>query len=119
MAKYRSTNPMTGQVVAEYPALDDDQIQSVLEQAQEAFLSWRRVEPAERTKVLSRVADLHRQHVTELAQLATLEMGKPVTQARGEVELAAAICDARMGLPRQTCREAGVEFQPTLGEAQT
>lgn len=91
MSKYRSTNPMTGDVVGEYPVLDDTQVQTVLDQAQRAYLSWRRVEPAERTKVLSRVADLHRQHATELAELATLEMGKPITQARGEVELAAAI----------------------------
>ncbi|PWJ24864.1 succinate-semialdehyde dehydrogenase/glutarate-semialdehyde dehydrogenase [Branchiibius hedensis] len=91
MSKYRSTNPMTGEVVAEYPVLDDTQVQTVLDQAQQAYLSWRRVEPAERTKVLSRVADLHRQHATELAELSTLEMGKPISQARGEVELAAAI----------------------------
>jgi acyl-CoA reductase-like NAD-dependent aldehyde dehydrogenase len=91
MSNYRTTNPMTGEVTAEYPVLSDRELEEVLEQAQDAYLMWRRVDPAERTKVLSRVADLHRQHATELAELATLEMGKPVTQARGEVELAAAI----------------------------
>lgn len=93
MSKYRSTNPMTGQVVAEYAELHDDEIQGVLEQAHDAYRSWRRVDLAGRATVLSRVADLHRQHATELAELATLEMGKPITQARGEVELAAAIFD--------------------------
>lgn len=91
MSKYRSTNPMTGQVVAEYATLGEDEIQTVLDQAHDAYVGWRRVEPSERSKVLSRVADLHRQHATELAGLATLEMGKPITQALGEVELAAAI----------------------------
>ena len=46
---------------------------------------------ADRAALLSRVADLHRQHAGELAGLTTLEMGKPIAQAKAEVELSAAI----------------------------
>ena len=46
---------------------------------------------ADRAALLSRVADLHRQHAGELAELTTLEMGKPIAQAKAEVELSAAI----------------------------
>ena len=56
-----------------------------------AYLTWRDVDLADRAAVLARVAELYRQHATELAELMTLEMGKPITQARGEVELSAAI----------------------------
>jgi Aldehyde dehydrogenase family len=50
--------------------------------------------------VLSRVADLHRQHETELAELMTIEIGKPIVQAKAEVELSAAIYDYANSRPR-------------------
>ena len=59
--------------------------------AAEAYRSWREADLAGRATVLSRVADLHRQHDTELAKLMTLEMGKPIAQAKAEVELSATI----------------------------
>ena len=59
--------------------------------AHEAYLDWREADLKERAAVIGRVADLFRQNADELARLMTLEMGKPVTQAKGEVELSAAI----------------------------
>lgn len=93
MSSYRTTNPMTGEIGDAYPLISDPDVPAVLDQAQSAYVAWRAVEPGERAKVLSRVADLHRRHADELAALATTEMGKPVSQARDEVTLAAAIFD--------------------------
>ena len=59
--------------------------------AHEAYLDWREADLKERAAVIGRVADLFRQNADELARLMTLEMGKPVTQAKGEIELSAAI----------------------------
>ena len=66
-------------------------MQQALARALVAYQSWRSADLADRAALLSRVADLHRQHAGELAELTTLEMGKPIAQAKAEVELSAAI----------------------------
>ncbi|HET7350814.1 MAG TPA: NAD-dependent succinate-semialdehyde dehydrogenase [Marmoricola sp.] len=91
MSLYQTVNPMTGDVVREYPTMKDEEVQPVLERAGAAFEHWSDTDVADRAAVLTRIAELHREHADELAQLMTLEMGKPVAQAKGEVELAASI----------------------------
>ena len=91
MTTYATTDPTTGSIVREYPTMSDTEVQNALAQASRAYLTWRRTDLAERAALLWRVAELHRQHATELAELTTLEVGKPIAQAMGEVELSAAI----------------------------
>jgi len=91
MTTYATTDPTTGRIVREYPTMSDSEVQHALAQASRAYQTWRRTDLAERAAPLSRVAELHRHHATELAKLMTLEMGKPIAQAMGEVELSAAI----------------------------
>jgi len=91
MTKYATVDPTTGKVLAEYATMPDADVEQALARAAEAYRSWREADLAERTTVLSRVADLHRQHETELAKLMTLEMGKPIAQAKAEAELSATI----------------------------
>jgi succinate-semialdehyde dehydrogenase/glutarate-semialdehyde dehydrogenase len=78
-------------VVKEFETLADGDVDGYLEGANSAYLKWRRTELAERSEVLQRIADAHRERADELAQLMTLEMGKPIAQAKGEVGLAASI----------------------------
>ena len=91
MSKYATVNPTTGEVVRGFDSMSDAEVDHALTRAHQAHLDWREVDLKVRASVLARVADLFRQNVTELARLMTLEMGKPVTQAKGEVELSAAI----------------------------
>lgn len=91
MSKYATVNPATGELIQSFETISDDDAGRALDRAHEAYLDWRRVDLKERAAVVGRVADLFRQNATELAELMTLEMGKPVTQARGEIELSAAI----------------------------
>ena len=91
MTEYATVDPTTGKVLAEYATMPDADVEQALARAAEAYRSWREADLAERTTVLSRVADLHRQHETELAKLMTLEMGKPIAEAKAEVELSATI----------------------------
>ncbi|TPG36683.1 NAD-dependent succinate-semialdehyde dehydrogenase [Mycolicibacterium hodleri] len=90
-SKYASVNPATGELVQGFETISDADADDALTRAYEAYLDWRTVDLKERAAVVGRVADLFRQNATELAELMTLEMGKPVTQARGEIELSAAI----------------------------
>ncbi|MBA4609135.1 NAD-dependent succinate-semialdehyde dehydrogenase [Aeromicrobium sp. Marseille-Q0843] len=91
MTQYATVDPTTGEVVREFDTMTDEQARDALERAHAAFATWRRAPGKDRTAVIQRVADLHRTHADELANLMTLEMGKPVAQARAEVELAASI----------------------------
>src|ERR1700691_1642918 len=85
---YRSVNPATGEVVREFPALNDDKAQARLARAHAAYLGWRRVPVAERVRLFSRVAGLVEASRDELARLVTLEVGKPLAQSAAEVRLA-------------------------------
>ena len=91
MTSFATVNPTNGEVVREFPTLSDEGVRRALESSAAAYREWSRSGLAARAEVLSTVADLYRQHAVELAKLTTLEMGKPITQALREVELAASI----------------------------
>ncbi|WP_425411113.1 NAD-dependent succinate-semialdehyde dehydrogenase [Hyphococcus sp.] len=83
------TNPATGKVVREVEAASDETVERKLAAAQRAFLDWRNVSYTDRAAVVKAVADDMRQRVEDLAPLMTEEMGKPIREARAEVEKAA------------------------------
>jgi succinate-semialdehyde dehydrogenase/glutarate-semialdehyde dehydrogenase len=91
MSEYATINPATGEVVQRFPTMTGADVADVLQRSHAAHRTWRATDLAARAAVLQRVADLYRERVDELAALTTLEMGKPVAEARGEVGLAAAI----------------------------
>lgn len=91
VSKYATINPATGEVIQSFETISDADAERALHRAHEAYLDWRTVDLKERAAVVGRVADLFRQNASELAQLMTLEMGKPITQAKGEIALSAAI----------------------------
>lgn len=91
MSAYRTINPATGETLDEYPVIDDAAVTDIVERSAAAYRSYRGLALEERTTVLKRAAALHRERSEELAQILTLEMGKPITQARGEVALVASI----------------------------
>ncbi|HLS79213.1 MAG TPA: NAD-dependent succinate-semialdehyde dehydrogenase [Nocardia sp.] len=93
MSDYATTNPATGEVLARFPETTDAEIEAALAASASAYQAWRRVPRAERAELLRRVATNYRDRADELAALLTLEMGKPITQAHGEVALSAAIYD--------------------------
>ncbi|WP_269936724.1 NAD-dependent succinate-semialdehyde dehydrogenase [Arthrobacter sp. HY1533] len=93
MSKYASINPATGELVAEFPTLTDAAVESITERSFTQYQQWRARPLPERAAVLGRVAALHRERSAELAALLTLEIGKPTTEAQGEVALVASIYD--------------------------
>ena len=84
-----ATDPTSGTVVREVETLTSAQLDEVVAAAQDAFGEWRDRSFAERADVLRAVAQRMRDDVERLAMLMTEEMGKPITEARGEVAKAA------------------------------
>jgi len=92
MSLYSVVNPATGETVSEYPTISSDELENVLAAASAAYQGWSRKTPAaQRAVLIGRVADLHEERTQELAEIIVREMGKPLDQAIGEVEFAAAI----------------------------
>src|SRR5579859_3464413 len=88
---YRSVNPATGEVLKTFPEHTDQEMMDALATADKAFVSWASRPIAERAKIISRAAQLLVERKSELANLATIEMGKRIAESRGEVDLSAAI----------------------------
>ncbi len=86
---FTATDPTTGTVVREIETLTSADLDTVVARAQDAFGAWRDRGFAERAEVLRAVAQRMRDDVERLAMLMTEEMGKPITEARGEVAKAA------------------------------
>ena len=88
-----TVNPATNQPIKTYPFQDADSLNGTLDNAARGFRRWRDVAPAERAKMLSRLATELRANNEEYAKLLTQEMGKAITQSRQEVEKCAVLCD--------------------------
>lgn len=88
---YKVTNPATGSVEAIYPSATDAQIEEAATRAESARIPLKTLNAAERSALLHRVADLHLERREKLASIITREMGKPIVQARGEVDIVVSI----------------------------
>ncbi|ABH00320.1 6-oxohexanoate dehydrogenase (plasmid) [Rhodococcus jostii RHA1] len=91
MSYYATTSPLTGQRVQEFPRATDHEISDALTSSDAAYRQWRTSSLEERADVLRALAKLWHERADELAPILTLEMGKPIPQARGEVALCANI----------------------------
>lgn len=86
-------NPYDGKILKTFEELSDKQLETAIETAANCFETWRRKTFAERAAVVARAAAIMRERVDEFARPVTLEMGKLIDQARGEVVLSADIID--------------------------
>jgi len=77
-------NPATGEVIAQVPEADEEDVHRAVLAARRAFDdgAWVRMAPAARTKLMSRLADLIEEHNDELAEIESLDNGKPFAIAR-------------------------------------
>ncbi len=91
ISDYKITNPATGEVEATYPTATEQDVQQVINKADDAYQDWREVEISERSAILHKVADIYLERQDELARIVANEMGKPVAQGKGEIDLVAEI----------------------------
>ncbi len=76
-------NPSDGTIIAEVAMGGADEIDSAIAAAERAFPTWAGLRPEERARTLHRFADELERHSAELAQLESLDVGKPVAAAEG------------------------------------
>ncbi|HEV3153466.1 MAG TPA: NAD-dependent succinate-semialdehyde dehydrogenase [Candidatus Baltobacteraceae bacterium] len=113
MAEVVTRNPATGAEIERFTYMPDEEVDGYLDAAQTAFTRWRR-EPFEtRAALLRAVAGTMRSRSAQLAETAVREMGKPVVQARAEVEKCAWTCEYFADNAQALLSDAGIESNAT------
>src|SRR5438552_12934943 len=97
-------NPATEEPLVEVASADASDVDAAVESAQRAWeTGWRDLTPGKRTEILFNVARKLREDGEEIAQLETLQIGKPISDARDEAALGARVFEYYAGAITQFC----------------
>src|SRR5271154_2653757 len=83
---FKSVYPYTQETLAEYPLMNESAVDNAITNASDAYKSWKKYSFSERANIFRNVASILRRDQVSLATLITREMGKIISEAKGEVE---------------------------------
>lgn len=92
-------NPATGEILAQVPLSNKEDLEQAVAVANEAFKSWSKVAVPRRARILFKYQQLLIEHWEELARLVTQENGKSYTEAYGEVQRGIECVEFAAGAP--------------------
>jgi len=113
--EYQSVNPNDGKLLKAFESMSDADLEKSLAAAQSCFQTWKHKSYAERALIIGKAAALLQADGDDYARLETLEMGKRIGEARGEVKFSADIL-AYYAKNAESFL-APVELHPKVGEA--
>ncbi|CAI3959806.1 NAD-dependent succinate-semialdehyde dehydrogenase [Commensalibacter communis] len=90
---YKTVNPFTNKEVKSFTSLTEQEVAAKIDQADACYKEWRKTDFATRRAVMKKAATIMRENKAKFAGLVTLEMGKLISDAEGEVDLTADIFD--------------------------
>jgi aldehyde dehydrogenase (NAD+) len=96
-----SVSPVDGLSIGQVRAADQASYETAIQQAQEAFLTWRTLPAPRRGEIVRQIGDALREKKDALGRLVSYEMGKSLQEGWGEVQEMIDICDFAVGLSRQ------------------
>jgi succinate-semialdehyde dehydrogenase / glutarate-semialdehyde dehydrogenase len=113
--EYESVNPFDGKTLKTFAEITDEQLENKIAAAQTCYETWRHKTYAERSVIVAKAAAIMHEKRDDFARLATLEMGKRIDEARGEVTFSADI----LAYYAQNAERflAPVELNPVVGTA--
>ncbi len=88
---YQSVNPFDNKLVKSFEEITDGQLEEKIATATACFATWKKTSYAERATIVNKAATLLRDQADHFAHIMTLEMGKRIGEAKGEVEFSADI----------------------------
>jgi succinate-semialdehyde dehydrogenase/glutarate-semialdehyde dehydrogenase len=112
---YQSVNPYNGKLLKKFEELTDQQLEAALKSAATCYETWKRKTYAERAVIVAKAAAIMHARVDDFARLVTLEMGKLINEARGEVKFSADILAYYANNAEKFL--APINLNPTRGEA--
>ncbi|KVE99149.1 NAD-dependent succinate-semialdehyde dehydrogenase [Burkholderia vietnamiensis] len=87
------TNPATGELIATVPCMSQRETRAAVDAANNAWSKWRSHTAKERSVILRRWYELMIENIDDLALILTTEQGKPLAEARGEIQYAASFVE--------------------------
>jgi acyl-CoA reductase-like NAD-dependent aldehyde dehydrogenase len=115
MSSVTTINPATGQPIETYKAQSKDEIELVVDAAAAAARSWGATPLERRLETLAALSVYLRGHAEEHAALATSEMGKPLAEARGELEKSAVTADYYVANADEILADTRVDIDSPVG----
>lgn len=112
---YQSVNPANGETLKTFKGSTDAQLEKALAAAQSCYKSWKTKSYEDRAVIVRKAGQLMGERIDELAQLMTLEMGKRISEARGEIQYCSRILEYYAKNAEDFL--APVKLHPTNGEA--
>jgi acyl-CoA reductase-like NAD-dependent aldehyde dehydrogenase len=97
----RVVEPATEDVMAELPRAGVEEADWAIARAKEAFPAWKRISAAERAELMRSVSAKVRERADDLARLEARNVGKPISDARGEVGMVAEVFNYYAGAPER------------------
>src|ERR671914_1307429 len=94
-------NPATGEVVERLDQATEEDADAAIARAKKAFPGWRAVEPADRSRLLRRLADALDAEKENLARLESKNTGKPIGDSRGEMGMVVDTFHYYAGMPER------------------
>jgi len=111
---YASVNPFDNKLVKSFEEITDKELEQKLALANECFATWKHKSYAERAKIVNKAAKLLHDQADHFAKIMTLEMGKRISEAKGEVEFSSEILTYYAKNAERFL--ADVKLNPTHGE---
>ena len=111
----QTVNPFTNKVVKSFEEMTDKTVDTLIAKSAKTFTEWRETSYKQRADILHKVAKLMREKKESLAKIITLEMGKLIAQAEGEILLSADIFDYYADNAAEFL--ADKQLEPKLGSA--
>jgi malonate-semialdehyde dehydrogenase (acetylating)/methylmalonate-semialdehyde dehydrogenase len=109
-------NPATQEVLSQVPLSSNSDVARAVEAARQAFVSWRRVPPVERTQYLFRLKGLLERERATLAHTITTECGKTLGEAHGEMQRAIENVEVACGIPTLMQGVVSEDIAPGIDE---
>ena len=112
---YQSVNPYDGKTLKTFKELTDKEFEAKIAAAETCFETWRHKPYAARAAIIAKAAAILHERADEFARIMTLEMGKRIGEARGEVEFSSRILAYYAKNAERFL--APTKLNPTVGEA--
>ncbi|MFQ5910221.1 MAG: aldehyde dehydrogenase family protein, partial [Thermoplasmata archaeon] len=107
--KLKTINPANEEVIAEYDTMPREEVFAIAKACNAAFRKWRDLYVSQRAPYFLRLAKVLRENKGRFARLMTTEMGKPIKEARAEVEKCAWTAEVFADKAEDWLREETVE----------
>ena len=90
---FKTINPYNNEEVGSYKSISNEELQDKLALSKSEFGKWRTVSFEERSKLMVNAGRILRENVDEYAKMISIEMGKPISESKSEINKCAWVCD--------------------------